>query len=97
MDGLDCIITASSLDPAPRLDDAEENARVYPRQCRQPFNVTGQPALALPAGFSSEGLPLAIQLVGHPWQEARVYRVAYTFEQATEWHKRHPPIKVSEQ
>ena len=94
--GLDCIITASSLDPAPRLDNAEENARVYPRQCRQPFNVTGQPALALPAGFSSDGLPLAIQLVGPAWQEARVYRIAYAYEQATEWHKKRPPIADTE-
>ncbi|MGI9520252.1 MAG: amidase [Hyphomicrobiaceae bacterium] len=93
MAGLDCIITASGLDPAPRLDDAEENARIYPRQCRQPFNVTGQPALVLPAGFSSEGLPLAIQLVGHAWQETRVYRIAHAYEQATAWHKRRPPIK----
>ncbi len=90
MDGLDCLITASSLDPAPPLVDAEEMARVYPRQCRQPFNVTGQPAVALPAGFSSGGLPLAIQLVGHAWQEARVYRVAHAYEQAHDWHKRRP-------
>jgi aspartyl-tRNA(Asn)/glutamyl-tRNA(Gln) amidotransferase subunit A len=91
MYGLDCAITASSLDPAPRLDDAEENQRIYPRQCRQPFNVTGQPALAMPAGFSSAGLPLAIQLVGHAWQEARVYRIAHAYEQATDWIRRRPP------
>jgi aspartyl-tRNA(Asn)/glutamyl-tRNA(Gln) amidotransferase subunit A len=91
MHGLDCIITASSLDPAPRLDDAEENARIYSRQCRQPFNVTGQPALAIPAGFSKDGLPLAIQLVGHVWQEARVYQIAHAYEQATDWTKRRPP------
>ena len=92
MTGLDAIVTASSLDPAPRLDDAEENARVYPRQCRQPFNVTGQPALALPVGFSSGGLPLAIQIAGHAWQEARIYRIAHAYEQATEWHKKRPPL-----
>lgn len=88
---LDCIITASSLDPAARLDDPETLERSYPRQCRQPFNVTGQPAIAIPAGFSSDGLPLSIQLVGHNWQEARVYRVAHAYEQATNWTKHHPP------
>ncbi len=92
--GLDALVTASSLDPAPRLDDAEENARVYPRQCRQPFNVTGQPALALPAGFSRDGLPLAIQIAGHAWQEARVYRIAHAYEQATDWHRQRPPIAI---
>jgi aspartyl-tRNA(Asn)/glutamyl-tRNA(Gln) amidotransferase subunit A len=91
MDGLDCIITASSFDPAPRLDDAEGNERVYPRQARQPFNVTGQPAISVPAGFSAAGLPLGIQLVGQPWQEARVYRVAHAYEEATGWTKHRPP------
>ena len=91
MEGLDCIITASSLDPAARLDDPESLERSYPRQCRQPFNVTGQPALAIPAGFSSDGLPLAIQLVGHAWQEAVVYRVAAAYEEATNWTKQRPP------
>jgi aspartyl-tRNA(Asn)/glutamyl-tRNA(Gln) amidotransferase subunit A len=91
MRGLDCLVTASSLDPAPPLDDAEENARVYPRQCRQPFNVTGQPALAMPAGYSSLGLPLSVQLIGLAWEEARVYRIAHAYEQATDWTKRRPP------
>ncbi|MAI44623.1 MAG: amidase [Hyphomicrobiaceae bacterium TMED74] len=88
---LDCVITASSLDPAARLDDAESLERSYPRQCRQPFNVTGQPAIAIPAGFSSDGLPLSIQIVGHAWHEARVYRVAAAYEQATNWTAQHPP------
>ena len=88
---LDCVITASSLDPAARLDDAGSLERSYPRQCRQPFNVTGQPAIAIPAGFSSDRLPLSIQIVGHAWHEARVYRVAAAYEQATNWTAQHPP------
>jgi aspartyl-tRNA(Asn)/glutamyl-tRNA(Gln) amidotransferase subunit A len=91
MEGLDCMITASSLDPAARLDDPETLERSYPRQCRQPFNITGQPALAVPAGFSSNGLPLSIQLIGHAWQEARVYQVAAAYEQVTNWTSQHPP------
>ncbi len=91
MAGLDCVITASSLDPAARLDDPETLERSYPRQCRQPFNVTGQPAIAIPAGFSNDGLPLSVQLIGHAWQEARVYRVAGAYEQAVNWTRHHPP------
>lgn len=90
MAGLDAVLTVSSMDPAPPIDDAEACARVYPRQARQPFNVTGQPAIAIPAGFTEAGMPLSIQLVGHPWQEARVYRIAHAYEQATDWVKRHP-------
>ncbi len=91
MAGYDAILTASSFDPAPPIDDAEACARVYPRQARQPFNVTGQPALAMPAGFTKDGLPLSIQLVGHDWQEAMIYRIAYAYEQAAGWLGRRPP------
>jgi aspartyl-tRNA(Asn)/glutamyl-tRNA(Gln) amidotransferase subunit A len=91
MSDLDVVLTASSLDPPCRLDDAEGLARTDPRQVRQPFNVTGQPALAMPAGFTADGLPLSLQLVGHPFEEATVYRVASAYETATGWTKRHPP------
>jgi len=89
--GLDAALTASSLDPACRIDDADACARLYPRQARQPFNVTGQPAMAIPAGFTKDGLPLSLQLVGHPWQEAMLYRIAQAYERATGWTERHPP------
>ena len=91
MEGLDAILTVSSMDPPPPIEDAEACARVYPRQARMPFNVTGQPAIAIPAGFTPDGLPLSIQIVGHNWQEARVYRIAHAYEQATGWGKRRPP------
>ena len=90
MAGLDAVLTVSSMDPAPPIDDAEACARVYPRQARQPFNVTGQPAIAIPAGFTEAGMPLSIQLVGQPWEEARLYRIAHAYEQATGWVTRHP-------
>jgi aspartyl-tRNA(Asn)/glutamyl-tRNA(Gln) amidotransferase subunit A len=89
--GFDAALTASGMDPTVRIDDAEACLRVYPRQARQPFNVTGQPALAMPAGFTKDGRPLSLQLVGHPFREAMVYRIAAAYERATEWTKRHPP------
>ncbi len=55
-----------------------------------PFNLTGLPALALPAGFNEHGLPLGIQLVSRAFDESLVLRVGYAYEQATEWHRRHP-------
>jgi aspartyl-tRNA(Asn)/glutamyl-tRNA(Gln) amidotransferase subunit A len=88
---IDVALTSSSLDPPCRIDDAEACLHAYARQTRQPFNVTGQPALAMPAGFTTDGLPLSLQLIGHPWQEATVYRVAQAYEQATRWVDRHPP------
>ena len=91
MADVDVLLTASSLDPPCRIDDAEAVARAYPRQVRQPFNVTGQPALAMPAGFTADGLPLSLQLIGHPFEEAKVYCVAAAYEDATRWCDRHPP------
>jgi aspartyl-tRNA(Asn)/glutamyl-tRNA(Gln) amidotransferase subunit A len=88
---VDVCLTASSFDPACEIDDADAIARAYPRQARQPFNVTGQPAIAIPCGFTSDGLPLSLQIVGHAFQEATVYRVAQAYESATSWLDRHPP------
>ena len=79
------------MDPPCRIDDAEACARLYPRQARQPFNVTGQPAIAIPAGFTREGLPLSLQLIGHPFGEAMIYRVARAYERATGWTEQRPP------
>ena len=56
-----------------------------------PFDVTGQPAIAIPAGFTQGGLPLGIQLVGHYFQEALLYRVAHAYETETGWATHHPP------
>jgi aspartyl-tRNA(Asn)/glutamyl-tRNA(Gln) amidotransferase subunit A len=87
---LDAAITASSMDPACRIDDAEALARNYWRQARMPFNVTGQPALAIPAGFARSGLPLSLQIIGQPFDEAMCYRVGHAYEQASGWVRRHP-------
>jgi aspartyl-tRNA(Asn)/glutamyl-tRNA(Gln) amidotransferase subunit A len=91
-DDIDVALTANSLDPACRIDDPQAVERTYGRQVRAPFNVTGSPALALPTGFSRAGLPLGIQIVGRPFSEALLYRVAYAYEQASGWHERHPPL-----
>lgn len=91
MHGIDALLTASSLDPTAPIDDAAAMARMYPRQARQPFNVTGQPALVVPAGFTADGLPLSMQLVGHPFAEAMLYRIAASYERETRWGDRHPP------
>jgi aspartyl-tRNA(Asn)/glutamyl-tRNA(Gln) amidotransferase subunit A len=89
--GIDVAVTASSFDPACRIDDDEALAAYYWRQARMPFNVTGQPALVIPAGFTKGDLPLSLQLIGHPFAEATVYRAAAAYEAATASTKRHPP------
>ncbi len=55
------------------------------------YALTGLPALVLPAGFSSEGTPIGLQVAGRWFDEQTVLRAAHAFEQATEWHLRRPP------
>ncbi len=57
-----------------------------------PFNVAGLPALSLPCGFDSLGLPIGMQIAGKPFAEETVLRAGHAYEQATEWHRRKPPI-----
>jgi len=80
------------MDPACRIDDPKAVEYTYGRQARAPFNVTGGPALSVPVGFSKAGLPLGMQIVGKPFSEALIYRVANAYERATDWVKRHPAL-----
>jgi amidase len=57
-----------------------------------PFNVTGQPAITLPAGMSPDGLPLSVQLVGRPGAEDVLYALAGQIEAASPWAERRPPV-----
>jgi aspartyl-tRNA(Asn)/glutamyl-tRNA(Gln) amidotransferase subunit A len=92
MDTVDVAITASSMDPACPVEDAERCEYTYHRQARAPLNLTGSPALAMPTGFASTGLPLSMQIIGKPFDEAMVYRVARAYEQATPWTSTHPVL-----
>ena len=89
---IDVAITASAMDPACRIDDTKAVEYTYGRQARAPFNVTGSPALSVPVGFSKAGLPLGMQIVGKPFSEAMIYRVAHAYEQATKWVEMHPAL-----
>src|SRR5437773_888548 len=55
-------------------------------------NLAGLPALALPCGFDGAGLPIGLQVIGRPFDEATVLRIGHAYEQATEWHRRSAPL-----
>ena len=59
--------------------------------CTLPINIAGIPGLSIPAGFS-DGLPVGMQILGKPFAEEMLLRVAYAYEQATEWHKQRPNL-----
>jgi len=71
------------------MDPNEQNLRP---NFTNPFNLTGLPAISVPCGFTPGNLPAGLQIVAQPFEEATCFRVAYAYEQATEWHKRRPPI-----
>jgi amidase len=86
-----CLMTApKNHTPASYLEAVEDNlAAIHSRGSRntQPFNYTGHPALALPVGKSSAGLPVSMQLVGRSFDDPLLMRVAYAYEHATDWDK----------
>ena len=56
----------------------------------RPFNLSGHPACSIPCGFSTEGLPIGLQIIGRPFDEATILRVADAYQRATHWHTRRP-------
>lgn len=59
--------------------------------CTLPINIAGIPAISIPAGFAN-GLPIGMQIMGKPLSEEMLLRIAFAYEQATNWHKMKPPI-----
>ena len=96
---VDVLVAPVIPEPAPPLAHATEGPvhELVARQGRfsrltRPFNGLGLPALSVPCGFSSAGLPLAFQVVGRPFDEATVLRVGEAYQRATDWHTRRPPL-----
>jgi aspartyl-tRNA(Asn)/glutamyl-tRNA(Gln) amidotransferase subunit A len=89
----DALITASGLAPAPRLD--EFPADMPPKLTLQtmPFNVTGNPALAMPTVLSKSGLPLGLQIVGRAFDEPTVLRIGSAYEAAAGFINKRPPLE----
>jgi aspartyl-tRNA(Asn)/glutamyl-tRNA(Gln) amidotransferase subunit A len=82
----DLLLTPATPGPAPLLEgpDAVEQARLLTR-CTAPFNLTGLPALVIPGGFSSAGLPIGVQIVGAPWQERKVLQAGRALEKILQY------------
>jgi aspartyl-tRNA(Asn)/glutamyl-tRNA(Gln) amidotransferase subunit A len=94
--------TASKLTPGPRPQPAAGQKKDAPRPQQTPTaqnkppdgvsSLCGLPALAVPCGYSTEGLPMALQFMGRGGNDHAVIAAARTFQSYTEWHKRHPKI-----
>jgi aspartyl-tRNA(Asn)/glutamyl-tRNA(Gln) amidotransferase subunit A len=88
----DMLLTPSQVGEAPKYAEMVSPEYRRPQGYTSAFNMTGMPSLAIPAGFSSNDLPLSIMLSGRPFDEATVLSAAHAFQQVTDWHKRHPNV-----
>ncbi len=95
----DCLLTPTTPSAAPRIgqstvefDGGEEDVRLASTRLVRAVNVVGLPALSLPCGFDRQGLPLGLQIIGRPFEEAFLFRVAAALEDATDFHDRKPAL-----
>ncbi len=95
---VDLLVTPTTPIPPPALAELKEKPDLLrPREITmlrntRPVNVWGLPAISVPCGFTSSGLPIGLQIIGPHWREDQVLQLAHAFEQATEWHKSIPKI-----
>ena len=91
----DALIAASALTPAEAFSDIDPNTFPNLRIQTIPFNVTGHPALSIPTGFSANGLPLSMQIVGRAFDEPTVLGIGAAFEAATRLNERRPSFRIA--
>jgi len=93
---IDLVLTPTSPILAPKIADVDTSptSTLNPLLLRHtsPFNVSANPAITMPGGFSEDGLPIGVQLAGRWWEEGLVLRAAHAYQQVTDWHKQRPPL-----
>jgi aspartyl-tRNA(Asn)/glutamyl-tRNA(Gln) amidotransferase subunit A len=96
---VDCLLAPTLPVAAPpvtatevRIDNRTEGVRLAFTMFTRLFNLSGHPVVSVPCGFSVESMPLSMQIVGRAFDEATILRLAHAYENATDWHKRRPPL-----
>lgn len=96
---VEIVVTPTSPFVAPRIGQKTIKINGVAHEMRKgsglftrPFNLSGNPAVSVPCGFPSNGLPTGLQIVGRPFEEDKVLRVAYAYESSTPWHEQRPKI-----
>ncbi len=92
LERVDVIVTPTTSTPALRFEEADVMTTARSPSFTSPFNMTGLPAISVPCGFTSNGLPVGLQIVGRPFDEPGVLRAAYAFEQQSGLSERRPPL-----
>jgi aspartyl-tRNA(Asn)/glutamyl-tRNA(Gln) amidotransferase subunit A len=88
-DKYDALITPTSPTVPFKIGEkVEDPLQMYLSDvCTLPINIAGLPAISIPAGFA-DGLPVGLQIIAKPFAEETILKIAYAYQQATEWHKR---------
>ncbi|GHO53161.1 amidase [Ktedonobacter robiniae] len=81
-------IPAEQMGQEVTINGVQENATDAMLRMTMPFNLVGFPAVSFPCGFTSEHLPIGLQIAGKPFEEATVLRIAHAYQQLTDWHRR---------
>ena len=90
----DCIVTPTSPTPAFKIGEKAQNPlQMYLSDILTiSANLAGIPAISIPCGFTKAGLPVGLQILAKPFAENTLFQTAYTYEQATQWHKIKPKL-----
>ncbi len=93
----DAIITPTSPTTAFKISEKIQNPlQMYLSDiCTISINLAGVPAISVPCGLDGEGLPIGMQVIGKPFDEATILRIAYAYEQQTEWHRKKPALSTA--
>lgn len=89
---VDVLATPSAPRPPDAFATMDPNEQNQRPNFTNPFNLAGLPAISVPCGFAEGNLPAGLQIVAPAFREATAFRVAYAYEQATEWHRQRPPL-----
>jgi len=91
-----CEVIATPTSPTPAFKVGEKTEDPLQMYLSDIFtisvNLAGLPGISISCGFTKAGLPIGLQLIGKPFDEATVLKVAHAYEQATDWHLRKPPL-----
>ncbi len=91
---VDVLALPTMREPAPLISETVNETHHRPHSNTAAFNHFGTPAMTVPCGFSGDGLPIGLELVGAPFHEPVVLSLAYAYQQSTDWHRRTPPVAL---
>ena len=101
MESVDVLVSPTTSGPAPPIEATQTRITTVGEVVRgvfavrnnsTTFNMSGLPAVSVPCGFSSDGLPLGLQFSGRMHQDETIFQAAHAYEQANDWGRRRPAV-----